>query len=254
MGYTRHINDDNCSKANFSMPYKFLVHSVIHAMGHRKGGYDVVVDYIMCMATALVLNLPYSFTKMIFEHMKLNTTCEKFLQYPRFIQMNLDDKIKNLSKEESDELPLEHMTNGIVNRLQVFKKKGAPPEEGKKKRGKKSSTPKKVAESSSSKPEQQNKPVQRTLIDEPSDDEAQNDQNVETGEAENVENIEGGESSSSSSEIALTEIAPTTGDPRAKWKKKKDKAQKKRKNSDEEDTTYEPSGPEIQKISKGRMK
>ncbi|MFS8019116.1 hypothetical protein Hanom_Chr15g01400041 [Helianthus anomalus] len=27
---------------------------MIHAMGHRKEGYDVSVDYIMCMVTALI--------------------------------------------------------------------------------------------------------------------------------------------------------------------------------------------------------
>ncbi|MFS7911605.1 hypothetical protein Hanom_Chr02g00120111 [Helianthus anomalus] len=79
MGYTRLVNEGNCNKANLSPPYKFLVHSVIHAMGHRKGGYDVATDYIMCMVTSLVLNRPYNFTKIIFEHIKANCTGEKFL-------------------------------------------------------------------------------------------------------------------------------------------------------------------------------
>ncbi|XP_022032221.2 RNA polymerase-associated protein LEO1-like [Helianthus annuus] len=133
-------------------------------------------------------------------------------------------------------------------------------EEGKKKKGKKG-TPKKAIPK---------KRDQRQLVDELSEDEAQNEQNVEMGEAgtstaeiaceieaqafgvtENVgENVEGtaenveGPESSSLSDILLTEIAPTTGDHLAKWRKKKDKATKKRKNSDEEDATYEPSGAE----------
>ncbi|MFS7978459.1 hypothetical protein Hanom_Chr10g00915731 [Helianthus anomalus] len=64
MGYTGFVNDPNCNKANSTMPYKFLVHSVIHAMGHRKGGYDVAVDYIVCMKTILVLNLSYNFSNI----------------------------------------------------------------------------------------------------------------------------------------------------------------------------------------------
>ncbi|MFS7918786.1 hypothetical protein Hanom_Chr03g00205241 [Helianthus anomalus] len=97
-------------------------------MGHRKGGYDVAVDdYIMCMVTTLVLNLPYNFTKMVFEHMKLNTTGKKFLKYPRFIQMIRDDKIKNLAREDDDELPHEHMKNATLDRLQVYKSKDVPP-------------------------------------------------------------------------------------------------------------------------------
>ncbi|MFS7953930.1 hypothetical protein Hanom_Chr07g00624401 [Helianthus anomalus] len=123
MGYRRHMNDGNYNIANFAMLYKFLVHSVIHAMGDHKGGYDVAVDYIMCIVTTLVLNLPYNFTKLIFEQMKLNIDGEKFLQYQRFLQMILDDKIKNLEKVDSDVLTLEHMTNAMLDRSQVYKKK-----------------------------------------------------------------------------------------------------------------------------------
>ncbi|MFS7962335.1 hypothetical protein Hanom_Chr08g00725451 [Helianthus anomalus] len=126
-------------------------------------------------------------------------------------------------------------------------------EEGKKKKSKKV-TPKKVVATSSSKPQQKKQLVQRMMIDEPSDDEPQHDENVETENVKgDAENVKGDESSSSSGEIALIQIALTTGDPRAKWQKK-DKAQKKRNNTDDEDATYELSGPEIQKISKGRKK
>ncbi|MFS7911125.1 hypothetical protein Hanom_Chr02g00114361 [Helianthus anomalus] len=38
----------------------------------------------------------------------------------------------------------------------------------------------------------------------------------------------------------------------AKWRKKQEKTSKKRKDSDEEDATYEPSGAEFQKIKKGQ--
>ncbi|KAJ0918194.1 hypothetical protein HanRHA438_Chr05g0214911 [Helianthus annuus] len=127
MGYTGFVNDSHYNKQNLSLPYKFLVHPVIHAMGHRKGGYDVSVDYIICMVTALIFNRPYNISQVIFEHMKANAADEKFLQYPRFIQMILDDKIKNLEKNEKDELILDHMTNSTLERLQVCKKKKAPP-------------------------------------------------------------------------------------------------------------------------------
>ncbi|MFS8007729.1 hypothetical protein Hanom_Chr14g01264461 [Helianthus anomalus] len=50
---------------------------MIHAMGHRKGGFDVLVNYQMCMIVASPLNLPYSFTRLMFEQMKINITKEK---------------------------------------------------------------------------------------------------------------------------------------------------------------------------------
>ncbi|KAJ0681751.1 hypothetical protein HanPI659440_Chr16g0639591 [Helianthus annuus] len=319
MGFMGFVNESHYNKQNLSQPYKFLVHSVIHAMGYRKGGYDVEVDYIMCMVTSLILNRPYNYSQVIFEHMKANAAGEKFLQYSRFIQMNLDDKIKNLEKNEKDELVPDHMTNVTLERLQVYKKKKPPPkrrkfafiekpdyvapsdnkwrhddsdlgnedkqmelfelkrskwfikDEEKKNKGKRG-TPKKATTK---------KPVQRQLIDEPSEDEAQNvEENVETGAAgpstaevtqeiedivfgvtENVgdnvqagdvnvegiaENVEGVESSGSS-DIDVTQIAPATSYPMAKWRKKKEKTSKKRKNIDDEDATYEP---QIQKLVK----
>ncbi|MFS7912964.1 hypothetical protein Hanom_Chr02g00136101 [Helianthus anomalus] len=60
------VNDSHYNKQNLSFLYKFLVHSVIHAMGHRKGGYNVSIDYIMCMVTALILNRPYNILLVIF--------------------------------------------------------------------------------------------------------------------------------------------------------------------------------------------
>ncbi|KAF5767857.1 hypothetical protein HanRHA438_Chr14g0640491 [Helianthus annuus] len=58
MGYTGYVNHANFAKSNISRPNKFLVHVVIHALGHRKRGYDIAVDYIRCMIVALTLNLP----------------------------------------------------------------------------------------------------------------------------------------------------------------------------------------------------
>ncbi|MFS7912807.1 hypothetical protein Hanom_Chr02g00134191 [Helianthus anomalus] len=60
----------------------------------------------MCMIIALTLNLPYNFSKLIFEQMKGNLVPGTFMQYPRFLQMLLDDLIPNLVKDESDLLPL----------------------------------------------------------------------------------------------------------------------------------------------------
>ncbi|MFS7968438.1 hypothetical protein Hanom_Chr09g00797441 [Helianthus anomalus] len=125
--YRKFVNESHYNKQNISQPYKFIFHSVIHAVGHRRGGYDVAVDYIMCMVTTLILNRPYKYSQVIFEHMKANAAGEKFLQYPRFVQMILDDKIKNLEKVASDELILKHMTIATLDHLLVYKKKKPPP-------------------------------------------------------------------------------------------------------------------------------
>ncbi|MFS8034659.1 hypothetical protein Hanom_Chr17g01583771 [Helianthus anomalus] len=45
MGYNGPLNSANYLKSCFSKPYKFFIHSIVHALSHRKGGYDVMRDY-----------------------------------------------------------------------------------------------------------------------------------------------------------------------------------------------------------------
>ncbi|MFS7947959.1 hypothetical protein Hanom_Chr06g00554301 [Helianthus anomalus] len=111
MGYIGYVHDQDYAKSMLSKPYKFLVHSVIHALGHRKGGYDESTDYIMNIITCLILNRPYNISQMIFNHMLDNFKSERFLQYPRFVKMLLVDQIPKLPKADDDELELDHMDN-----------------------------------------------------------------------------------------------------------------------------------------------
>ncbi|KAJ0681086.1 hypothetical protein HanPI659440_Chr16g0631761 [Helianthus annuus] len=58
-----------------------------------------------------------------------NIKGERFLQYPRFVQMLLDDQIPNLPKVDGDELKLIHMDNETLKRLDVYRgvEKGKEP-------------------------------------------------------------------------------------------------------------------------------
>ncbi|KAM0050113.1 hypothetical protein Hdeb2414_s0008g00293861 [Helianthus debilis subsp. tardiflorus] len=107
MGYTGFVNDLAYTKSKLSRPYKFLVHSFIHALGHRKGAYDESADYIMNIIAC--------------HHMLDNIKGERFVQYPRFVQMLLDDQIPKFSEVEDDELKLEHMDNETLKRLDVYR-------------------------------------------------------------------------------------------------------------------------------------
>ncbi|KAF5789479.1 putative transcription factor/ chromatin remodeling BED-type(Zn) family [Helianthus annuus] len=122
MGYKGHVNTPNFLKSSISRPYKFLMHVVIHAFGHtRKSGYDIALDYIMCMIVALTLNLPYNFSKVIFTQMKDNLTPNGWLlMYPRFVQMLLNHLLPNLEKKDDDLLKLEHMND--LSRINRYKK------------------------------------------------------------------------------------------------------------------------------------
>ncbi|MFS7906012.1 hypothetical protein Hanom_Chr01g00054391 [Helianthus anomalus] len=118
MGFTRSVNR-KILKTSFSNAYKFLVHSVIHALRHRKGAYDEASDYIMNIITCLVLNRPYTVSQVIFDYMTENAKAgnKKYITYPRFVQMLLDDQFKDLEKSDDDILGLRHMTAETISRL-----------------------------------------------------------------------------------------------------------------------------------------
>ncbi|KAJ0751194.1 hypothetical protein HanLR1_Chr05g0190801 [Helianthus annuus] len=69
MGYNGDLNKANYLKACFPKAYKFLIHSVLLALSHRKGGYDVMRDYQMNMVTTLMLNKKYNFSKVVFHYL-----------------------------------------------------------------------------------------------------------------------------------------------------------------------------------------
>ncbi|MFS7968298.1 hypothetical protein Hanom_Chr09g00795801 [Helianthus anomalus] len=118
MGFTGHING-KILKTSFSHAYKFLVHCVIHALSHRKGAFDETSDYIMNIITCLILNWPYNVSQVIFDYMVENAKAEikKYIMYPRFVQMLIDDKFEDLEKRNDDILGLRHMTVETITRL-----------------------------------------------------------------------------------------------------------------------------------------
>ncbi|KAJ0653524.1 hypothetical protein HanOQP8_Chr15g0584541 [Helianthus annuus] len=127
IGYAGHVNDKGYIKSRFCRPYKFMVHSVVHALSHRKGAYDETSDYIMNIIACLVLNRPYNISQVIFNHMVDNIRGEKYIMYPRFIQMLLDDQVPNLPKNPKDELKLHHIDSETLKRLDKYK--GLKPEQ-----------------------------------------------------------------------------------------------------------------------------
>ncbi|KAJ0479744.1 hypothetical protein HanOQP8_Chr13g0470501 [Helianthus annuus] len=95
-------------KTMFSKPYKFMIHCVLHALSHRKGAYDETSDYIMKIITYLVLNRPYNASQVIFNYLVENVGAGsgKYIMYPRFIMMMIDDLVKDIQKDDDDVLGL----------------------------------------------------------------------------------------------------------------------------------------------------
>ncbi|MFS7954821.1 hypothetical protein Hanom_Chr07g00635141 [Helianthus anomalus] len=118
MGFTGRLNG-KMIKTMFSKPYKFMIHCVVHALSHRKGAYDVTSDYIMNIITCPVLNMPYNVSQVIFNYLVENVGAgnSKYIMYPRFIMMMIDDLVKDIPKDDDDVLGLRNMTADTISKL-----------------------------------------------------------------------------------------------------------------------------------------
>ncbi|KAM0043458.1 hypothetical protein Hdeb2414_s0010g00341541 [Helianthus debilis subsp. tardiflorus] len=118
MGFTGHING-KLINTMFSSAYRFMIHYVIQALSHRKGAYDEASDYIMNIITCFVLNRPYNVSQVIFEYMLENIRAgsNRYIMYPRFMMMMIDDEFKDIPKKNGDILGLRNMTSETITRL-----------------------------------------------------------------------------------------------------------------------------------------
>ncbi|MFS7978559.1 hypothetical protein Hanom_Chr10g00916881 [Helianthus anomalus] len=118
MGFTGHLKG-KMIKTMFSKPYKFMIHCVVHALSHTKGAYDETSDYIMNIIACLVLNKPYNVSQVIFNYLVENVGAGsgKYIMYPRFIMMMIDDLVKDIQKDDDDVLGLRNMTTDTISRL-----------------------------------------------------------------------------------------------------------------------------------------
>ncbi|KAM0044108.1 hypothetical protein Hdeb2414_s0010g00349331 [Helianthus debilis subsp. tardiflorus] len=73
----------------------------------------------MNIITCLVLNRTYNVSKVIFDYLVENIRAgsAKYIMYPRFIQMMIDDQFKDIQKDNGDILGLRNMTPETITRL-----------------------------------------------------------------------------------------------------------------------------------------
>ncbi|MFS7919153.1 hypothetical protein Hanom_Chr03g00209461 [Helianthus anomalus] len=118
MEFTGYING-KMLKRNFSKAYRYLMHCMVHSISHRKGAYDEVPDYIMNFIANLVLNRKYNISQVIFEYMKENYKNEfdRYIMYPRFIMMLINDKFKDLPRNSDDIMEMSNVNYITIGRI-----------------------------------------------------------------------------------------------------------------------------------------
>ncbi|GJW72829.1 putative ribonuclease H-like domain-containing protein [Tanacetum coccineum] len=84
---------------NFTPQWKFLIHTILHCLSPKSGGWDQFGSSIATTLICLSCNRVYNFSKLIFDGMVHNIESNtKFLMYPRFLQIILDITTDNNGK------------------------------------------------------------------------------------------------------------------------------------------------------------
>ncbi|GKC48591.1 hypothetical protein Tco_1071336 [Tanacetum coccineum] len=101
MGYENLTQKLTFYKAYFSSQWKFLIHTILQCLSAKNTACNefssTMASAIVCLAT----NKKFNFSKYIFDNMVENLEGGvKFLMYPRFVQVFLDNQVKGMSKHK----------------------------------------------------------------------------------------------------------------------------------------------------------
>ncbi|GJW89712.1 hypothetical protein Tco_0167265 [Tanacetum coccineum] len=95
MGYESNSNKLTFQKALFSPQWKYLIHTILYCLSSKSTSWNEfstnIASAVICLANGQMFN----FSKLIFDGMlrNLDTNTKKFLIYPRFLQLFLNNQI-----------------------------------------------------------------------------------------------------------------------------------------------------------------
>ncbi|GJX49028.1 hypothetical protein Tco_0275873 [Tanacetum coccineum] len=98
MGYEKISQKLTFYKSFFSLQWKFLIHTILQCLSAKTTAWNefssTMASAIICLAT----NQKFNFSKFIFEGMirNLDNVSRKFLMYPRFVQVFLNQQLDGL--------------------------------------------------------------------------------------------------------------------------------------------------------------
>ncbi|GJS93823.1 putative ribonuclease H-like domain-containing protein [Tanacetum coccineum] len=96
MGYEGELNKLTFQKALFSPQWKFLIHTILHCQSSKSTSWNKFSTNIASAVICLATNQKFNFSKLIFDGMlrNLDNPKKKFLVYPRFFMVFLNNQIK----------------------------------------------------------------------------------------------------------------------------------------------------------------
>ncbi|GJS64470.1 putative ribonuclease H-like domain-containing protein [Tanacetum coccineum] len=96
MGYKGELNKLAFQKALFSPQWKYLVHTILHCLSSKSISCNEFSTNIASAVICLATNQKFNFAKLIFDGMlrNLDNPKRKFLMYPRFLMVFLNNQIE----------------------------------------------------------------------------------------------------------------------------------------------------------------
>ena len=123
MGYEGSFDKLTFYKALVSPQWRFLIHTILQCLSQKRTSWNefssIIASAIVCLAT----NQKFNFSKLIFNGLlwNLEHVDKKFLMYPRFIQLFLNNHIEGLSTPSETFVPLSHTKKVFSNMKRVGK-------------------------------------------------------------------------------------------------------------------------------------
>ncbi|GJV77789.1 hypothetical protein Tco_1509373 [Tanacetum coccineum] len=116
MGYEKLSQKLTFYKAFFSPQWKFLIHTILQCLSAKNTAWNefssTMASAIICLAT----NQKFNFSKYIFESMvKILDNAGKFLMYPRFVQVFLDNQLKEMEPHNRTYIAPSYTNNIFAN-------------------------------------------------------------------------------------------------------------------------------------------
>ncbi|GJU65630.1 hypothetical protein Tco_1247465 [Tanacetum coccineum] len=120
MGYEGELNKLTFQKSLFSPQWKYLIHTILHCLSLKSTSWNEFSTNIASAVICLATNQKFNFSKLIFDGMlrNLDTSKRKFLMYPRFLMVLLNNQIE-LGEPFNDVYvsPAHHNLNVFTNCL-----------------------------------------------------------------------------------------------------------------------------------------
>ncbi|GJX57372.1 hypothetical protein Tco_0287269 [Tanacetum coccineum] len=102
MGYEQLSTKLTFQKGSFSPQWKFLIHTILHCISSKSTAWNEFSTNLASAVICLAKGQKFNFSKLIFDGMLRNLDSKKFLMYPRFLQLFLNNQLKDLPQPFND--------------------------------------------------------------------------------------------------------------------------------------------------------